>query len=158
MYGILRPSCFWNTRTVSLLLSHCKGVGFTLSEKVMMYLIHGRKQCIFRLMGRPKGTPAPSGAYKPGQSGNPKGKPPGAKNYSTLAREAIVKIARTQNMKPEEFERLIYESGITRALRDFRYWNSHMDRVHGRPAQALDLTTGGEQMQGVVVLPPMKDD
>ncbi len=71
---------------------------------------------------------------KPGEIRNPNGRPKGAKSYSTLMWEAMKKIATERNMTPEELEELLYRSGFTQALKgDFRYWNSHMDRVHGKP-------------------------
>lgn len=85
--------------------------------------------------------------WKKGESGNPKGKVKGQRSYSTIAREAIKKMAESQNMTPEEFEELLTQSGLKQALRgNYQFYRDHQDRVHGKPLERKDHTTGGEKI------------
>lgn len=99
-----------------------------------------------------KGHKAMGKPFKSGESGNPKGKSVGTKDYKTLAHEAIIKIAKAKNMKPEELDSLIYQSGILNAMEDFRYWNSHLDRIHGKAPQPFgSFDDDGEFIEGITV-------
>jgi len=78
-----------------------------------------------------KGDPSP----------NPNGRPNGQRNYATIYREALTKIAETRNMTPEEIETLIEQVGLVNALKgDFKFWQDVRDRIHGKPKQAVELT------------------
>lgn len=90
-----------------------------------------------------------------GQSGNPNGRPKGQRNYATIYREALKKIAESQNMTAEEIEELMVQSGLKKAIRgDYNFYRDTMDRLHGKPLQKTDFTSQGEKVQsGVVILP-----
>ena len=78
--------------------------------------------------------------FVPGQSGNPNGRPKGQRNYSTIYKEALRKIAETKDMTPEELENALIESGLMNAFKgDFKFYQDVMDRLHGKPAQSIDL-------------------
>lgn len=80
--------------------------------------------------------------FKPGESGNPNGRPLGQKNYATLYREALVKIAKLNNKDPDELEMELISSGILNARKgDYRYYKDILDRLHGRPKETIDLNT-----------------
>lgn len=90
--------------------------------------------------------------WKKGECPNPNGRPNGQRNYATIYREAMEKIAKSQNMTFEEMENLLIQSGLTKALKgDFKFYQDVMDRVHGKPKQAIDHTTGGEKLEGLTV-------
>lgn len=93
--------------------------------------------------------------FKPGQSGNPKGKPPGAKNFSTKFVEAINKIADgTQSTYEELFIKAILKQSIEQ--RDARIMVEMWRQLAGAPAQKVDVTSGGEPVSGFTYLPPSK--
>jgi hypothetical protein len=84
---------------------------------------------------------------KGGESPNPTGHPRGQKNYKTLFREAIVKIAKLNKVKPDDIEVMIIQKGLTQALKgDFKFYKDNLDRLYGSPTQAVDLTSGGDKI------------
>lgn len=96
-----------------------------------------------------RGRPFPKG-----KSGNPNGRPEGQRNYATLYREAIVKIAKSKSMTPEELEEEIVKSGLENALKgDYRFYQDALDRLHGKPKQGVEVTgkDGGEITTHVTV-------
>lgn len=61
------------------------------------------------------------------------GRPKGQKNYSTLYREALIKIATTEGITADELEIELEEVGIKKAMKgDFKFWQDIRDRVHGK--------------------------
>lgn len=76
--------------------------------------------------------------FKPGQSGNPRGKPVGQRNYATLYREALIELAKQKKVTPEQLENIIVKVGIARAMQgDHRFYADIMDRLYGKPTQPL---------------------
>lgn len=70
---------------------------------------------------------------KKGETANPNGRPKGQRNYATIYREALKKIADSQNMTPEELETLMEEAGMRQALKgNFQFWKDIRDRIHGQ--------------------------
>jgi len=92
-------------------------------------------------------------AWKKGDpSPNPKGKPKGQRSYATIYREALIKIGKAKNMTPEEVEEEMHRSGLDSALKgNFAFYKDTLDRLHGKPKEAVDITSGGEKITGVVV-------
>lgn len=84
-----------------------------------------------RTIGRP---------FQKGQSGNPKGRPLGQKNYSTLYRQAFVKLAQANNVDPHDLEVEIICNAIVRARKGhYVFYKDVMDRIYGKaPAQILN--------------------
>lgn len=86
--------------------------------------------------------------FKKGQSGNPNGRPKGQRNYLTIYREALEKIADANDKTPEEIETMLEEMGIKHALKgNFAFWKDIRDRVHGKAIQPL----GGIDGQPIVI-------
>lgn len=84
-----------------------------------------------------KGDPSP----------NPNGRPNGQRNYATIYREALHKIADSKDMTPEEVENLIEQVGLVNALKgDFKFFQDIRDRIHGKPKQGVELSgpNGGD--------------
>lgn len=78
---------------------------------------------------------------KPGETHNPDGRPLGQKNYSTLYREALIKIAKLNNKKPTEIELEIISNGLLNARKgDYRFYKDVLDRLHGTPVNKTELT------------------
>lgn len=91
-------------------------------------------------------------AWKKGETGNPNGRPKGRKNFATLYREAIEKIALSTGMEPDAFELEIVEQALRKARNgDVRFYQDTMDRLHGKAAGSLDVTSKGEQISVNVI-------
>lgn len=85
------------------------------------------------------------GKWEKGKSGNPNGRPKGQRNYATIYREALEKIAELNNLTPEELEDDIIAKAIKAARNgDYRFYKDINDRLHGSAQQHIDHTTKGE--------------
>lgn len=70
---------------------------------------------------------------KPGETHNPNGRPKGQRNYATIYREALIKIAEANNKTPEEVETMMQEVGLKNALKgNFQFFKDITDRIHGK--------------------------
>ena len=79
--------------------------------------------------------------FKKGQSGNPNGRPKGQKNYATLYREALLKLAELNDKDFDELELEIISKGLTEAHKgNYTFYRDVLDRLHGKPAQRTELT------------------
>lgn len=85
--------------------------------------------------------------FKPGESGNPNGRPVGQRNYKTIYRLALEKIAKENGVSAEEFEVMLEAKGIAFAYKgEYQYFKDVRDRVHGQAVKAVDITSGGKTM------------
>ena len=81
--------------------------------------------------------------FQPGQSGNPAGKPPGIRNFTTKVKEALEKIA---DGKEYTYEEALVKAVLKKAIIDQDpaimrlIWN-YLD---GLPLQRTDITTAGK--------------
>ena len=73
--------------------------------------------------------------FKPGQSGNPGGKPKGAVSLKEYARKMLRELT--------EEEKLEFMKGLDKD----KVW----EMAEGRPAQETDITSGGEALQPILV-------
>lgn len=79
-----------------------------------------------------------------------KGRQFGQKNYATLYKEALIRIATERNKSVEELESELVGVGIEGALsKNVKFFQDTLDRVHGKASQSIDVTTGGEKIQGL---------
>lgn len=68
------------------------------------------------------------------------GRPPGQRNYSTIYRAALIKLASINGKTPEELEEEIDQKAISLARKgDYRFYKDIKDRLHGFPKQSVDL-------------------
>lgn len=75
---------------------------------------------------------------KKGHTANPNGRPKGQRNYATIYREALMKIALANDKTPEDIETMLEETGLKNALKgNFAFWKDIRDRIHGKPVQPL---------------------
>lgn len=89
--------------------------------------------------------------FKPGQSGNPKGRLPGQRNFRTLYHIALTRIASAQGMSPEFVEEVMHAAAITKALKgDFFFFKDINDRIHGKPKDTIDLGSGGKTLAELI--------
>lgn len=68
---------------------------------------------------------------KPGETANPNGRPLGQRNYATIYREALMKLATLNGKTMEELENELVASGFVQAKKDFRFYKDIQDRLHG---------------------------
>ena len=81
--------------------------------------------------------------WKKGETGNPNGRPKGQRNYATIYREALEKIAASQNKTPEEIENMMTEAGIKHSIKgNQKFYAYIMDKVHGKTPErhVVDMT------------------
>ena len=75
------------------------------------------------------------------------GRPKGQRNYKTIYREALHKLAELNDKDPNDLEDEIVQMAIKKARGgDFSFYKELMDRLHGKPIQKTDVTSGGEQI------------
>jgi len=75
--------------------------------------------------------------FQKGQSGNPKGKPKGARHFSTLLKEAIIKVAEGDDMPAD---RIIVKQLVDKAKKgDLQAIDRVLDRVDGKAEQTINL-------------------
>lgn len=80
------------------------------------------------------------------------GRPKGQRNYATIYREALIKLATMNGMQPEEMETDILLKGLASARKgDYRFWKDLHDRVHGSATQKHDHMTNGKEMPAPII-------
>lgn len=89
--------------------------------------------------------------FKPGQSGNPKGRRKGQRDYRTLFWIALEHIANQHDMTPEQVEEALHAAGLVKAIKgDFFFYKEISDRVYGKPVDKMDITSGGKTLADVI--------
>lgn len=80
--------------------------------------------------------------WKPGESGNPAGKPPGTKNLTTQVREALQKIAKSENGEDISYETLLVRRILKSSIEggDNKMIQMIWEHLDGKPSQKIDLT------------------
>lgn len=82
---------------------------------------------------------------KKGQTANPNGRPKGQRNYATIYREALIRLADKNNKTPEELEEEILSVGLLSARKgNYAFYKDLLDRIHGTATQKTDITTDGQ--------------
>jgi hypothetical protein len=77
--------------------------------------------------------------------GNENGRPKGQRNYATIYREALIKLAESEGTTPEDIEsELIVKGALFAKKGDYRFYKDILDRNHGTAIQKSDLTSGGK--------------
>jgi|JI8StandDraft_1071087.scaffolds.fasta_scaffold00207_13 hypothetical protein len=84
--------------------------------------------------------------FKPGQSGNPKGRPTGAESFKTKFYRALEKIGEKEGKTVDELEEELFQIGFLRARKEYSYFKDLQDRVYGKPLQSIDHTTNGQSI------------
>lgn len=85
--------------------------------------------------------------WKKGESGNPNGRPKGQRNYATIYREALIKLAEINGKEADELENEMVQKAIAAARKgDYRFYKDLLDRLYGSATQKVDHTTKGEQI------------
>jgi hypothetical protein len=98
-----------------------------------------------------RGNPQNLILWKPGQSGNPKGRKLGARNRKTVIMEAIRRLAEANNASPEELEELIQASGIQKAIKgSFFHYQEISNGLYGKITDKVDVTSGGKTLADLI--------
>lgn len=72
--------------------------------------------------------------FKEGNAGG--GRKQGQRNFATIYREALVKIAATKGLEPDDIELALAAKALEKALKgDFKFYQDIQDRIHGKPVQ-----------------------
>lgn len=91
--------------------------------------------------------------WKPGQSGNPKGRPLGARDRRNVIMDAIKRIGEAKNMSPEEIEDAIQAVGIEKAFKgSFFHYEAISDGLYGKMTDKIDHTSGGKTLADLVAI------
>lgn len=91
--------------------------------------------------------------WKPGQSGNPKGRPLGARDRRTVIMDAIRRIGESKGMSPEEIEDAIQAVGIEKAFKgSFFHYEAISDGLYGKMTDKMDFTSGGKTLADLVAI------
>lgn len=87
------------------------------------------------------------GQFKPGQSGNPNGRPKGSKNRATIARKWLEVLDKAKNPVTGEDEQMSFEDRMTLSLirkslkGDTQAYKALMDSAYGAPKQEIEETS-----------------
>lgn len=89
--------------------------------------------------------------WKKGQSGNPKGRPVGARDRRTVIWEALKLIAEKKGVLPEEVEAAIQVVGIEKALKgSFLHFDVISNGLYGKVVDNLDIKSGGKSLAELI--------
>lgn len=93
--------------------------------------------------------------FKPGESGNPAGRPVGSKNRSTTARKWLAVLEKIENPITKKEEELSQEDIVTLVLiskargGNVNAYKQLMDSAHGLPNQQIDHTVEPGIFKGI---------
>ena len=96
--------------------------------------------------------------FKKGESGNPNGRPKGARNRSTIAKQWLEVGQKVKNPITGENQTLEQQDIMTLALikkardGDVTAYKELMDSAYGKALQKTDLTTDGQQINSAPVI------
>lgn len=96
--------------------------------------------------------------WRKGQSGNPKGRPKGSRNRSTVAKQWLEVAQKIKNPITGNDETLEQQDIMTLALikkareGDVSAYRELMDSAYGKAIQQTDVTTQGEKINSVTPL------
>jgi len=87
--------------------------------------------------------------------GNPGGgRPNGSLDFKTKWFAFVDKVAKSNNMTPEEINEQLLAVGFKKAKEgDYSFYRDIHDRVYGKPQQSLDITTDGEKITNQALTP-----
>lgn len=101
--------------------------------------------------GNPQNLKLP---WKPGQSGNPKGRKFGQRNRRTVIMDALKRLAEANSISdPAELEDMLQAAGIMKALKgSFFHWETLNDGLYGKITDKMDVTSGGKTLADIISL------
>lgn len=85
--------------------------------------------------------------FQPGQSGNPKGRTKGSKNWMTLWKEMVIEIAKKNGMKEDAVEKVLMLKAFDEAKGGhFGFYDDIMNRRFGKVPIAVGGTDGDKEI------------
>jgi hypothetical protein len=90
----------------------------------------------------PRKPPPAEYRFKPGQSGNPKGRPKGTKNFKTMFEMACKEVAKSLNLgeEPDRMMLKILQTGIKKALKgNYPFYKDTLDRYFGKATEKAEI-------------------
>lgn len=104
-------------------------------------------------------NPSPENRFKPGQSGNPGGKPKNEERfdwwYMTFKSMTVAEFKEYEKSKPDD-ERTVAESlayaRVAKARNDLKEFQEVANRSEGMPVRRTDITSGGEKLQPATII------
>lgn len=89
--------------------------------------------------------------FKPGESGNPTGRPFGSRNRKTVIMAAMVRIAENKDMTPEEIEEAIQVAGIEKALKgSFFHYQEVSNGFYGKITDKSEIEVKGKTLADII--------
>jgi hypothetical protein len=90
--------------------------------------------------------------FQKGETGNPNGRPKGQRNFATIYREAIEKIAKSKDITAEEFEVQLVEQAIRKGFNgDTRFYTDTLDRIHGKALQKQEINNPDGNLKTIII-------
>lgn len=69
------------------------------------------------------------------------GRPKGQRNFATIYRDALIKLAEKNSLDPDQLETEILERALLSARKgDHRFYKDLMDRLYGQATQKMEET------------------
>lgn len=88
------------------------------------------------MRGKSEGSKATQ--FQPGQSGNPGGRTEGSRNFATLYKDALVKLAGLNKITPDELENEMIANAVKQARGgNYHFYRDILDRLHGKATQRI---------------------
>lgn len=88
----------------------------------------------------------PDGTWKAGHPSTG-GRTLGSLDFKTKWYKMVDKLAAQNNLTPEEIDQQLLLVGYKKAKDgDYSFYRDAMDRIHGRPMQPTDITSGGKEI------------
>ena len=76
---------------------------------------------------------------------NPAGMKQGTTSFATKWKRFIERVAEEEEKTPREINEQLYDTAFREAKGgDYNFYRDIQDRVHGKPVQPTDITSGGE--------------
>jgi len=99
-----------------------------------------------------KGHPPVETRFKPGQSGNPKGRPKGSRNWRTCFYEVCKLVGEDLKLgkDPDRVMVEIIKRGIIEALKGkYPFWKEIIDRCYGKAPEKVEMDTKIEEIKKI---------
>jgi hypothetical protein len=95
--------------------------------------------------------------FEKGVSGNPKGRPPGIPNAKTRYQRMLGLLEEVKNPVTGEMEKLplieVMDLQLFKKARngDIKAYQEIMNRLEGKAAQSVDVTSGGDKLPTIII-------
>lgn len=101
---------------------------------------------------------ANSGSFKKGVSGNPDGKPKGARKFETDFDEAVQELMEEEGVPRSTARKLMLKVAYKKSVDgEFNFFKYIHDQLYGTATNNLDIKSDGEKVTNGFVILPSKD-